>query len=103
MNENTVDASDLMASFDYSFTWLYCSTHTHPFNGPLARTTWVSRYHLVFYRPDALPAAQPTASKHVLFTCFAANQAIMDPKIVADLRPSADGSAVHTSLVTGGG
>jgi len=35
--------------------------------------------------------------------CFAANQAIMDPKIVADLRPSADGSAVHTSLVAGGG
>ena len=26
-----------------------------------------------------------------------------DPKIVADLRPSADGSAVHTSLVAGGG
>jgi len=77
-------------------------THTHPFNGPLSRTTWVSRYqkikpiwillkqetvsgsgiswavcksvprfrqittpaphHSVFYRPDALPAAQPTAS-----------------------------------------
>jgi len=27
----------------------------------------------------------------------------MDPKIAADLRPSADGSAVRTSLVTGGG
>jgi len=26
-----------------------------------------------------------------------------DPKIAADLRPSADGSAVHTSLVAGGG
>jgi len=26
-----------------------------------------------------------------------------DPKIVADLRPSADESAVHTSLVAGGG
>ena len=79
-------------------------THTHPFNGPLSRTTRVSRYpkgkpiwillkqetvsgsgicwaicksaprsrqittpathHSVFYRPDALPAAQPTASKH---------------------------------------
>jgi len=76
-------------------------THTHPFNGPLFRTTRVSRYqkgktnldftgardsewpwhqlghmqlyrsrqittpaphHSVFYRPDALPAAQPTAS-----------------------------------------
>ena len=68
-------------------------THTHPFNGPLSGTTRVSRYqkgetnldfteardsewqwhqlnnmpaphHSVFYRPDALPAAQPTASKH---------------------------------------
>ena len=65
-------------------------THTHPFNGPFSGTTQVSRYqwvavasagpyaslHLapgrqshqhpttVFYRPDALPAAQPTASKH---------------------------------------
>ena len=77
---------------------------THPFDGPLSRTTWVSRYQkgktnldfteardsewqwhqlghmqvctslqtdnhasappLSFYRPDALPAAQPTASKH---------------------------------------
>jgi len=70
------------------------NTHTHPFNGPLSRTTRVSRYtkgktnldfteatdskwqwhqvghmqvctslqtdnhHSVFYRPDALPAAQ---------------------------------------------
>jgi len=79
-------------------------THTHSFNGPLSRTTRVSRYQkgktnldfiearysewqwhqlghmqvctslqidnhastppLTFYRPDALPAAQPTASKH---------------------------------------
>ena len=79
-------------------------TFTHTFNGPLSRTTWVSRYQkgktnldfteardsewqwhqlehmqvctlfqtdnhastppLNFYRPDALPAAQPTASEH---------------------------------------
>ena len=76
-------------------------THTQPFNGPLSRTTRVSRHqkgwillkqetvsgsgiswaicksapqsrqittsaphHSVFYRPDALPATQPTASKH---------------------------------------
>ena len=79
-------------------------THTHPFNGPLSRTTRVSRYQkgktnldfteardsgwqrhqlghmqvctslqtdnhastppLSFYRPDALPTAQRTASKH---------------------------------------
>jgi len=81
----------------------YHYIHTHPFNGPLSGTTWVSWYqkfkinldfteardsewqlhqlgymqvcislqtstpaphHLLFYRPDALPAAQPTASKH---------------------------------------
>jgi len=34
---------------------------------------------------------------------FAANQAVMDPKITADLRPSADGSTVRTFLVAGGG
>ena len=79
-------------------------THTHTFNGPFSRTTWVGRYqkgktkldfteardsewqwhrlghmqvctsfrqitmpaphYSVFYRLDALPAAQPTASKH---------------------------------------
>ena len=79
-------------------------THTHTFNGPLSRTTRVSRYQkgktnldlteardskwqwdqlsymqvctllqtdnhantppLSFYRPDALPAPQPTASTH---------------------------------------
>ena len=80
-------------------------THTHPFNGPLSRTTQVGRYQKgktnldfttardsewqwhqlgqmqvctslqrdnhastpllgFFYRLDALPAAQPTASKH---------------------------------------
>ena len=78
--------------------------HTHPFNGPLSRTTRVSRYqkgkpiwilqkqetvsgsgiswaicksaprsrqitmpalhHSVFYKLDAIPAAQPTSSKH---------------------------------------
>ena len=80
------------------------SIYIHPLNGPLSRTTEVSRYQkgktnldftgardcewqwhqlghmqvctslqtdndasappLCFYRPDALPAAQPTASKH---------------------------------------
>jgi len=87
-----------------SFKQTLVHTYIHPFNGPLSRTTWVSRYqkgktiwillqqeavsgsgiswakcksaphsrqittpaphHLVFYRPDALPAAQPTVSKH---------------------------------------
>ena len=34
---------------------------------------------------------------------FAANQAIIGPKIAADLRPSADACAVSTSLEAGGG
>jgi len=45
-------------------------THTHPFNGSLSWTTWVIQitmpapHHSVFYRLDALPATQPTVSKH---------------------------------------
>jgi len=47
----------------------------------------------------------PTAADGSLTVAyrFVANQAIVDPEIAADLRPSADGSAVRTSLVTGGG
>ena len=91
--------------------YLHC--FSHPFNGPLSRTTRVGQYQkgktnldftevrdsewqwhqlghmqvyislqtdnhastppLSFYRPDALPAAQPTASKHwrhITFTAF---------------------------------
>jgi len=57
------------------------NTHTHPFIGPFSGTTRVSQYQKgktnmdfteardtpplkFFYRPDALPATQPTASKH---------------------------------------
>ena len=83
---------------------LLLESNTHPFNGPLSGSTWVSRYQkgktnldftgardsewqwhqlrdmqvctslqtdnhartspLSFYRPDALPATQTTASKH---------------------------------------
>jgi len=39
-------------------------THTQPFNGPLSGTTRVSRYQKGKTNLDALPAAQPTASKH---------------------------------------
>ena len=112
------DCGPTLASYHL---WLHCirnttetnnntprnlATHTctHPFNGPLYGTTWVSWYQkgqtnldfteardsewqwqqlghmqvctsrqtdnhtstppLSFYRPDALPAAQPTVSKH---------------------------------------
>jgi len=94
---SAVLVSDWFSAADY---WI----HTHLFNGPLSRTTRVSRYEkgksnldfteardsewrwhqlghvqvctslqtdnhastppLSFYRPDALFAAQPTASKH---------------------------------------
>ena len=89
---------------DVSFHWCISRIHTHPFSGPLSRTTQVSRnqkvipnwillkqetmsgsgiswaicksaprsryittpapHHSVFYRPNALLAAEPTASKH---------------------------------------
>jgi len=55
--------TDLVTSRHYR-TDIYIHTHTHPFNGPFSGTTPVSRYHSVFYRQDALPDAQPTASKH---------------------------------------
>ena len=66
------------ATWDYHYT----NTHVRPFNGPLSvsgsgiswavcksasrsrQTTTSSPHHSVFYRPDALPATQPTASKH---------------------------------------
>jgi len=44
----------------------------------------------------------PMAVRRWLAYLFTANRAIVDQKIVADLRPSADGSAVRTSLVAGG-
>ena len=92
----------------------HISQDTHPFNGSLSRTTWVSRYqkgkpilillkqetvsgsgiswaicksaprsreittpaphHSVFYRPDALPVAQPTASKHGRLSGYSSSQ-----------------------------
>jgi len=57
---------------------MFENIYTHPFNGPFSGTTRVSRYqkgktNLDFteatdsewqWHPLALPAAQPTASKH---------------------------------------
>jgi len=50
---------------------------------------------------DDIPS--PADNSSTVAYRFVANQAIVDPKIAADLRPSADGSAVRTSLVAGGG
>jgi len=55
------------------------------------------------YRPGGGETICPADGSSTVAYRFAANQAIMDPKISADLRPSADGSAVHTSLVAGSG
>ena len=38
--------------------WAICKVYTS------SQTTTPTSHHSVFYRPDALPAAQPTASKH---------------------------------------
>ena len=51
-------------------------------------------------RRDDMP---PADGRSTVAYPFAANQDVMDPKIAADLRPSADGSAVRTSLVAGVG
>ena len=45
--------------FDWGPSWAICKS------APLSRqTTMPTPHHSFFYRPDALPAAQPTASKH---------------------------------------
>ena len=58
------------------------------------------------YRPGAARRYAPTDGSSTVAYRFAANQAIstyMYIKIAADLRPSADGSALRASLVAGGG
>jgi len=40
-------------------SWAICKSASRS-----RQTTMPATYHSVFYRPDALPAAQPTASKH---------------------------------------
>ena len=48
-------------------SWAICKS------APRSRqTTTPAPYHSVFYRPDGLPAAQPTTSKHCL-QCFCSN------------------------------
>ena len=68
-------------SINISHTHTHTHTHTQPFNGPFSGTTQVSRYQKETVsgsgislhpapdrqprqHPDALPVAQPTASKH---------------------------------------
>ena len=40
-------------------SWAVCKSAPHS-----RQITTPAPYHSVFYRPDALPAAQPTVSKH---------------------------------------
>ena len=50
---------DFTEARDSGISWDICKS------APRSRqTTRPAPYHSVFYRPDALPAAQPTASKH---------------------------------------
>jgi len=51
LKQETVSGSDI--------SWAICKSapHSKPITTP-------APHHSVFYRPDALPAAQPTASKH---------------------------------------
>ena len=42
-----------------SFSWAMCKSAPHS-----RQITTPAPHHSVFYRPDALPATQPTASKH---------------------------------------
>jgi len=44
-------------------SWAICKVCTS------SQTTMPTSHHSVFYRPDALPAAQPTASKLVSLLC----------------------------------
>ena len=53
--------------------------------------------------PGAARRYAPADSRSTVAYRFAANQAVKYPKIFADLRPSAAGSAVRTSLAAGGG
>ena len=51
LKEETVSGSGI--------SWAICKSATHS-----RQITMPAPHHSVFYRPDALPAAQPTASKH---------------------------------------
>jgi len=53
---------DILASFLSVAVINSSHTHTHTFNGPYNHASTPT---LSFYRPDALPATQPTASKHL--------------------------------------
>jgi len=51
LEQETVNGSDM--------SWAICKPAPWP-----RRTTTPASHHSVFYRPDAFPAAKPTASKH---------------------------------------
>ena len=52
-------------------------------------------------RHDITTRYNPDDGSSTVAYRFAANQVVIDPQIAADLRPSADGFAVRTSLVLG--
>jgi len=96
-------------------------TYTLQLNGPLSGTTWVSRYqkgktnldftegvsgsgiswaphHSLFYRPDALPAIQQTASKHWRHGIHPNSLILIPPAHVGDIKQCRDLSICPTLL-----
>jgi len=57
--KTNLDFTEARDSECSGISWAYASLHLAP-----DRITTPAPHHSVFYRPDALPAAQPTASKH---------------------------------------
>ena len=66
LKQETVSGGDI--------SWAYASLHLAPDS-----ITTPAPHHSVFYRPDALPAAQPTASKHWRHITLSASCTIIWP------------------------
>jgi len=58
---------DFTEARDSDISWVICKS------APCSRQTTIPTPHHSFYRPDALPAAQPTASKHWRPICTISN------------------------------
>ena len=92
------------SSFEHNFN---CSVHemTNHTAGFAAAQSWLCRGADIPVAPiaDALITITRTRYRPGRGETICPRQWQFDPKIAANLRPSADGSAVRTSLVAGGG
>jgi len=57
--KTNLDLLEQETVIDSGISWAICISAPRP-----RQITMPAPHHSVFYRPDALPAAQPTASKH---------------------------------------